>query len=311
MKINSLNHISSINKNIIQKSYMNNVNNDVFVRSEQVSFGRKKKSRADLIKDFAKDVKKYYFDVPFDKNAIEKLIQKDVKDVTVKDFSERDRSIYWPDDFMGLYTEEVCFDDEKEVFLSGKKTLYLKNPNEGEYSKLAYYANCVHEYTHLMQSQDDEFSEIVALNKFYKNSKASSEVKDRTVTLAPQYFIDVEKSVKKPIFDSVNNPILLSKYLNKKPSVTEIYKDNGIDNIKKFASDIMDKKAKEYSKKYGEIDASILKGISILHFKKENEAYQADYDTQKKVDPSIYKSTLEWDKLAKIQLYRILSDLKV
>ena len=32
-----------------------------------------KKTRADIIKDFAKDVKKYYFDEPFDRKKIAKI----------------------------------------------------------------------------------------------------------------------------------------------------------------------------------------------------------------------------------------------
>ena len=310
MKINSINTYIPIYKNNTSRSFNNKVQNDVFVKTEQVSFCRKKKSRADMIKDFARDVKKYYFDEPFDHKAIEKLIQKDVKDVSVKDFSEIKCSYRLPEDFMGLYGEEIFFDEEKELFGCVDRTLYLKDPNEGEYSKATYYANCVHEYTHLLQSEDKEMSEIVFLNKLLKKSKAPLKTILNTIGYAPAYAVETEKAIKKPIFDSIDNEILFSKYLKKKPSVSEVYADNGINNIKKYALSIIDENAKKYSEKYDDIDETILKEFVFEHFRKENEAYEVDFETYKKVEPNMCKSSLQWDKLAKVQLYRLLAGLK-
>ena len=47
----------------------------MFVRTEQVSFG-KKKTRSEMAKDFAKDVKKYYYDEAFDLAGIQRIAQK-------------------------------------------------------------------------------------------------------------------------------------------------------------------------------------------------------------------------------------------
>lgn len=311
MQINSISTNIPIYKNSIRPNYNRYLQNDVFIKTEQVSFGRKKKTRADIIKDFAKDVKKYYFDEPFDRKKIEKLIQKDIKDATVKSFEEINCGYNLPKSFMGLYSEEFNYDEEKQVVSSSNKTLYLKDPNEGEYSKLAYYANCVHEYTHLLQSSDNEFSAVGQLNKLLRKSKASPEVKLRTVSLAPQFAIDVEKQIKEPIFNSLNSFELSSKYIQKKPSVSQVYADNGIDNIKKFALDIMNENAKNYAEKHGEIDTKMIKEYTLSHLQRECEAYQVDYDTHKKIEPNIFNSPLEWDKLVKIQLYRTLSDINL
>lgn len=310
MKINSINTYFPIYKTLNQRNLGNKVQNDMFVKTEQVSFGKKKKSRADLINDFAKNVKKYYFEGQFDRKEIEKLIQKDVKDVSVKGFNEIDCDYPLPSDFMGVHSEEFLYDEDKQLVLSGKKTLHLKDPNDGEYTRTAYYANCVHEYTHLLQTTDPIDSEIACLNRSLKKSKASPEVKFRTVSLAPKFAIEVEKTIKQPIHNSLANPILLKKYLKKRPSVTEVYADNNINNIRKFATDIINEKVKLFAQKHGEVDEMVLKEFSLSHLRKENEAYQADYEAHRKIDPKISNSPLEWDKLAKVQLYRMLADLK-
>lgn len=310
MKINSINTYIPTYKNNINFAFNNKVQNDVFVKTEQVSFGKKKKSRDDMIKDFARDVKKYYFDEPFDRKAIEKLIQKDVKDVSVKDFADANCSYKLPEDFMGLYGEEIFFDDEKKLFGSKNRTLYLPDPREGKFPKSAYYANCVHEYTHLLQSEDEETSEVAFLNRLLKKSNKPFEFLFDTIALCPSFAVETEKAIKKPIFDSIDNHVLFSKYLKKKPSVSEVYADNGINNIKKYALNVIDENAKEYAKKNENIDEKILKEFVLNHLKKENEAYQVDYETHKKADPNVYKSPLEWDKLVKIQLYRLLAGLK-
>ena len=104
--------------------------------------------------------------------------------------------------------------------------------------------------------------------------------------------------------------MLVIKYMQNKPSVSDVYKDNGIENIKKFANSVINEKIEYFTKKYGEFDENILKEYALLHLKRENEAYQVDYSTHKKVNPKVFSSPLEWDKLAKVQLYRILADLK-
>ena len=311
MKINSINTNFSIYKNLKQRTFSNKVRNDVFVKTEQISFGKKKKSRIDIINDFAKNVKKYYFDNDFDINEIQKLVQKDVKDVSVKDFKELKSPYPLPSDFMGAYTEEIDYDKELDLVSSGQKTLYLKNPKDAEYTKIAYYANCVHEFTHLVQNADPQLSAVAHLNKLIKKSKAPVSVKEQSVILAPEFAIEVEKAIKKPIHDSLNNTVLFDKYWNKRPTVTEVYKDNGIDNIKKFANSVMNEKVETFTKKYGELDPMILKEYSLMHLQRENEAYQVDFNAHKKINPKIFDAPYEWDKVAKVQLYRILADLKI
>lgn len=312
MRISSIQQINTIFGNY-QPKYKQNLysQNDMFVKSEQVSFGKKKqKSREDLIKEFSNEAKKIYFDEKFDIKKIEKLAQKNLPELSVKNFDELKTPYKLPKEFIGVYTESLSYDDTTQLASVSDKTLYLKKPNQKKFPLIAYYANCVHEYTHALQNADEKISAVNCLNKLLQKSTVSPEAKERTATFVPEFAINVESKLKEPINNSIAN-LIVDKYLqNKQPTINDVYEANGIKDIKKHALKTIDEMSDKYIEKYGEMDKNILKEYTLMHLKRENEAYQVESDTYRKIFPNYFKNPIYWNIPVKIQLYRILANIK-
>ena len=311
MKINAIAYIQNV-KALTNKRFLNNsVQKDVFVRTEQVSFG-KKKTRIEQAKDFAKDVKKYYYDEPFNLEEIQKIAQRGVKDLKVKDYRELNTTSEVLTTFMGALLSGFSYDEKKEQVSPNLLEMYLKNPNENtDVDRVGYYANCVHEYTHALQQTDKEVSDVAILNRLLRKSKASPEVKDRTITYIGDFTLEAEKNIKQPIRDAEQDMDRQMKYIFSTPTVNQIYADAGIKDIKKFAIDEIKSLIPKYTEKYGEMDNQMLLAYTISHLQKENEAYQADYDAHKRMNSKYVNHTNYWGIRATIQLYRILASIKV
>lgn len=282
-----------------------------------------------MIKDFEKDIKKYYFEEPFDFKKIEKVVQKTLPGVVVDDFKNADPEIYFSPNLRGLFAQTFSYDAEKQIVFPGDKTLYLTAPKGilplyaicyskdiQERIKLAdkalSYVNNVHEYTHALQSIDPEMSYIASVNEVLRKSTASKEVKENTVYLLNSYAGTVEQRINgRMIYHHENDTLLNKKYCQKKPTLDEFYADNGINDVRKFALDTMDECANELKKNNPEIDVNMLKNFAITHFKREREAYEVEFAAGKKVLPWFFNSNEQWIYSTRIQLYRTLEKLKV
>jgi hypothetical protein len=311
MKINAIQYTQNISA-LTNKRFLNNsVQNDVFVRTEQVSFG-KKKTRIEQAKDFAKDVKKYYYDEPFSLQGIQKVAQKGVKDIQVKDYRELNVESEVLKTFMGALLNSFSYDEEKQQVVPNALELYLKNPDENNHvDRVAFYANCVHEYTHALQQTDKDVSDISVLNKLLRKSKATADVKNTTITHIGDFALEAEQRIKKPIYDAEKDIDKQFRYTMSPPTISQIYENEGIKDIKKFAINEIKNLMPKYEEKYGEMDKQILLSYTINHLQKENEAYQADYEAHKRMNSKYADKSVYWNINAVIQLYRVLSEIKV
>ena len=311
MKINAIQYTQKINGLTNKRLINNSVQNDVFVRTEQISFG-KKKTRIEQAKDFAKDVKKYYYDVPFDLEGIQRVAQKGVKDLKVKDYRELNVESEVLTSFVGALLNSFSFDEEKQQVVPKSLELFLKNPDENpNIDRVGFYANCVHEYTHALQQVDKDVSDIAVLNKLLRKSKASAEVKDRTITCIGDFALESERRIKQPIYDAEKDLKKQYLYSINPPTISQLYANEGIKDIKKFAIAEIKNLISKYEEKYGEMDKQILLGYTLNHLQKENEAYQADYDAHKRMNSKYANKAAYWNINAVVQLYRVLADIKV
>lgn len=311
MKINAIQYTPKISNIHNKRHYNNPVQNDIFIRTEPISFG-KKKTREELVRDFAKDIKKYYYDEPFNFQAIQKAAQKNIKGIEVKDYRELDIENEVLTTFMGALYSSFSYDNEKQLTVPSKLIMYLKDPNENtDMEPIAYYANAVHEYTHALQQADKDFSDVAVLNRLLRKSSASSDVKERTITYVGEFALDAEKRIKEPLHNAEKDDKKNFLYYMTQPTIKKIYEDEGVKDIKKFALDKIKNLIPTYKEKYGEMDEKILLEYTLYHLKKENEAYDADYETHIKMNSVYSNNRAFWNVKALIQLYKILSKIEI
>ena len=312
MKINAIQYTPQISNIHNKRHYNNSVQNDIFIRTEPISFG-KKKTRVEMAKDFAKDVKKYYFDEEFDLKGIQKVAQKGVKGLVVKDYRELDTADREAlKTFMGALLSGFSYDEKKQQVTSNLLEIYLKNPDENtDIDRVGYFANCVHEYTHALQQTDKDFSDVAVLNRLLRKSNASPEVKDRTITYIGDFALEAERRIKEPIRNAEMDLDKQFLYTVSQPKISKIYENEGIKDIKKFAVSEIKNLIPEFEEHYGEMDKQMLLAYTITHLQKENEAYQADYDAHIRMNSKYANKSAYWNVNAIVQLYRVLADIKV
>jgi len=284
------NNFLKINNNKKRNSYIKNeIKNDVFIKSNTISFGSSLKEKRQVEVDFLtnsllKKTQKQNLTFLDVSNCINNAGHK----VAIKPVDKRTDGVVGK--YYGRFDMIYNYDEQKQrfVILDNRKTLYL-NPDfqTQEAGNENMLINTAHEYTHFLQSYDSDLNSLNFFNDYIASHSDDIDSAVEQVCASIQVANLIEEGVACEFIKKLsqveglsytrlqNNALDMLGWLSKKNKIEDLdgYLKGKIDAvISKFEQDTNI-----------ELDKDLVLKFAKTHFEKEIEAYGSENRAWKRI----------------------------
>lgn len=322
--------ISNISNNIFCKSYSNktsnnkyktpNISTDCFMKSNNLSFGilSISESRKQTVNSFMLDLLVKAQKPGFSIRDIGITLKKYVKDVQVIPFNKAPKNLVYSDKLQGFYYEQLEFDDDNNKFsLSPKdKLFYTKTETLNQpLGNGAVFANTIHEFTHILQSEDSSINYLNIFNNFIENNPNNIDNAINQISIAHKTANSIEEKIARPFINILDNTIIkaraYTKLLNgETDTVSWLYPKAGVKDFSTYVKEKINIAIKTSEREHNlSLDKQLVLDTAITYLTKEIEAY----DNENKAYNIFFKQD-NINALTKIQLYqnsiKVLNEMK-
>lgn len=317
MKINlvTANNIYKTNFNKVQTSvcFGKQLVSDCFVKSSSVSFGAndEKTKRSQNVEFFMNDLGKKLNSAKFSVNDISNSMRKYDKNVCVKDMKKAPRELLFSKSLQGLYCSDLMYDEENNSFFIPKENriFYVRTETlKNQFGKAEAYVNAVHEFSHVLQSDDDEVNQIGLFNKYLADKNDDIDSAINQVSIASALAPAIEEGLAKPFMDALysNEDMAYERLQNGRLDFVEwLSRKNKITDFDSYVQNSVNAKiALAQDENKVELDKNLFLDLSITHFSREIEAY--------KNENKAFKKCLNIDSvraMTRVQLYEKFIDV--
>lgn len=287
------NYINFTNKlNAPQRSSANNILcSDAFVKSQNVSFcalNNVEKNRQEKVDLFMKNLRTQMYSPSFSISDVSRTISKFVKNVNVKPMKQAPKELLFSSTLQGLYCNDLSFDESKNKFLIPRKNrnFYVKTETFNEqFGPLFVFINAVHEFTHILQNEDEKMPQLMLYNNYVQENLSNVDKAVEQVSLAVRTVNMIEENVARPFisFINLNQDLVYDRVQNGRTDVFDwICRKNKITEQETYLKDKIETTIQSVEKdNQFAIDRKLLIDSTILHFKKEIEAYKNENKAHK------------------------------
>ncbi len=280
------NYINFSNKlNPPQRFCANNIlRSDTFVKTQNVSFGfssNVEKNRQEKVDLFTKNLRTQMYSPSFSISDVSRTISKFVKNINVRPMKQAPKELLFSSTLQGLYCNDLSFDESTNKFFIPKKNrnFYIKTETFHEqFGPLFVFINAVHEFTHILQNEDEKMPQLELYNAYMSDHKSNIDEAVEQVSVAVQTANKIEESVARPFisFINLNQNLVYERVQNGRTDVFDwICRKSKIDNQDAYLKERIETTIQNSEKENNiSIDRSLLIDSTILHFEKEIEAYK-------------------------------------
>lgn len=282
LSVNKFYSVSSIKNTKIATCNRQSVS-DCFVKSNSVSFSslQGKEQREKNVDIFIKDLGGKVSSPKFSINDISNSMKKYVKNITVKPMSQAPRNLLFSDSLQGLYRANLNFNESNNRFFYPQKnrTLYVQTETlKKPYGKLEVFTNSAHEYTHVLQIEDDNANPIGIFNRYIEQHRDDVSGALKQIELVTSAVNKIEEAVARPFINLlIENEDLSYERLERGQTdfVSWLCRKNKTEDFSSYVrekvSSVIDEIGTDVS-----IDRTLLCDVTINHFEREIEAYNSE-----------------------------------
>lgn len=319
MKINSITakNLYQINFNKTQTEVFFNkkIAKDCFVKSNAVSFSGndKKMKRSQTLELFMKDLGKKLNCANFSVNDVSSSMRKYDKNVSVKSINHAPKELLFSKSLQGLYCSDLVYDEINNNFVIPEKNriFYMKTETLKEnLGRESVFVNAVHEFSHVLQSEDDDINQIGLFNKYLLNKKDDADGAVNQVCIASSLTAPLEEYLARPFIDVLyqNEDFAYTRMQNGRTDfVGWLSRKNRITDFDLYVKEKVNEKLDlAQSENNTELDKDLVLDTLLTHFEREIEAYENENKA--------FKMCLGMDSpraLTRVQLYKKFIDVLI
>lgn len=246
MRINSVSfnygNFKINNNNRVQGSVVP-LKNDVFTKSEEISFRGLSDAEKKKVSSFSKDLyRMIYIDGKFNLEGVQKIARKYDKDINVKSMDEAPET----HGYRAMYTHKAQFDYDTFSVNLEDRTLYLEPSKPDDENKInELYVSAIHEFTHAIQANSKDMS-CNGITKSYLARNKNNPDKERifkNAVLDNQVARNIENIVAAPINNALSNPAIITKMITSphtpKVGIEIVNTMSGVTDYNKFVTSSM------------------------------------------------------------------------
>ncbi|MBE7706142.1 MAG: hypothetical protein E7Z91_02725 [Cyanobacteria bacterium SIG30] len=299
---NLYNNLYCKNKNY---NYFGDLHSDCFVKSKNVAFTSLEKRNKD-VNLFMNDLITKVSSPEFLMSDISNTIHKYSKHVNVKPMSKAPKEVLFSEKLQGVYCTPLVFDETSNKFFIPKKNrnFYFREETlKNDFGNISAFINAVHEFTHILQSEENEPKQINLFNSYIEENKSNVNDALEQVYLVMGLANTIEENIARPFLDALseNEEILYRRVENgKKDILPWLSRKKQVTDINDYVEQKVISSIKNAESKFNKkVDKGLLFKNTIIHFEKEIEAYENENQA--------YKLCLQTecpDSLLRIELYK-------
>lgn len=318
MKINSItaNNIYQTNFNRIQTSAcLNNKQliSDCFVKSTAVSFGNTdgRTNRNKIVELFMNDLGKKLNSPHFSINDVSTSMRKYNKNISVKSINQAPKELLFSKTLQGLYCSDLAYDETNNSFFIPKKNrvFFLKTETLKEnLGNIDVFVNAVHEFSHVLQSADDDVNQIGLFNKYISDKKDDVENAINQVSIVSSLVPTLEENLARPFINILynNEDMAYERMQNGKTDFVEwLCRRNRIADFDFYVQEKVNATISlSQDRNNVEADKEFIIDVAINHFSREIEAYENENKA--------FKMCFRMDSpraMTRVQLYKKFIDV--
>lgn len=319
MKINSITakNLYQINFNKTQTEVFFNkkIAKDCFVKSNTVSFGNndEKMKRNQTVELFMKDLGKKLNRSDFSINDVSNSMRKYDRNISVKSINKAPKELLFSKSLQGLFCSDLVYDEINNSFVIPEKnrTFYVRTETLKEnFGGVSVFVNAAHEFSHVLQNEDDDVNQIGLFNKYLANKKGDAEDAVKQVCIASTLAPLAEEDLARPFIDVLykNEDIAYERMQKGRTDFAEwLCRKNGITDFDLYVQEKVNAKIELAQRENDtEADKDLVLDTLLTHFEREIEAYENENKA--------FKMCLGMDSpraLTRVQLYKKFIDVLI